>query len=158
MKRQQAEFYRKMHDLREEWGLREYSRKDLLPEVVRLLKEHAASEDDAWNDVAKGILDHVEAAEDKRAGSDLFSYDAHVALGSTKRIRRGRMNLDQLMRRKRVIDNNKRSQDIAWADETNWIWDRHTKLEGRSSDTLVEDIMTEDGSPVAPAHAPEPVK
>jgi hypothetical protein len=155
MKRMKTEFYRDVQAVRDEYGQTEYTRKDIVPNVVALLKKHSAQEDAAWVDVANGILDHIETAEDKRKQSDLFSYGAHVALGGTRRIKRGRMNDEQLRRRKRVIDQNKRNQDDAWASESDWIWDRQSLLQGRPPETVVEDIMTEDGRPVVPE--PEPV-
>lgn len=138
-------FYKDLHAVRSKWGEKEYARSDILPDVVQLFVKHKVDHDSLLWDAANETLNSVEKGEDKNddLGPGLFPYDAHVALGEGCRIKRGRMNVDQLTRRKRVIDDNKAKQDIAWQRETRWLNDRQDALDGHARDTVVEDVLPE---------------
>jgi hypothetical protein len=138
MKRMKSAFYRDVDGLRAEFGKTEYHRDQLLPQVMVLLTKHGVERDDLLREAANGILDHVEKAEDG-ATPGLFDFDTQIALGEKKRIRRGYMNGEQIMRRKRIIDGNKMAQDEAWRDETLWLNEWGDKLVGFPGDTRIID-------------------
>ena len=101
MKRLKSTFYKELRELRDNLGNTEYDRSDIRGPAVVLLKQFITDPNALWDDAADKILDGIEKAEDTTEDHpDLFPYLAHVALGEGKRIRRGRMNLDQMRRRK----------------------------------------------------------
>lgn len=136
-------FYKDLHALRNQYGETEYSREDILPATMALLERHGCSREDLLRDAATTTLNSIESAED-RAGADgqgEFDYGAHVALGNTKRIRRGFMNLECLMRRERLIDDNKAAQDRAWQREKAWNRRCIDALAGHTIETVVQDVL-----------------
>jgi hypothetical protein len=146
MRRLPSDFYRRLDEIREVFGENEYSRDDIRPTVIELIRECVPPGDnDLYKDAADEKLDAAEKSDDN-ASTGFFPYLAHVALGEKKRIRRGRMNREQMMRRKRMLDEIKRAQDIGWANETNWLNTGIDALEGYPSTTVREDVLREDGS------------
>jgi hypothetical protein len=108
-----------------------------------------SSDPEAWKrEVANRLLDDIEKHENKKhvGQADLFSYDAHVALGDKMRIKRGCMNKGQHFRRKMIIDRNKISQDEAWADETRWLNDGLEALYSHSAKKERRAVLNEDGT------------
>jgi hypothetical protein len=136
--------------LRDKKGEQEYRRDEILPDVIALFHRHYTEDPAAalLRDWANSVLDTAEAVEDK-AHDDLFLHQAQIALGGPgrPRIKRGRINLDQAFRRKRVIDKNKIAQDRAWANETHWLDDTLDALRGHAPDVVREDVLNEDGTP-----------
>lgn len=157
MRKLPSGFYADLEKLRSDKGEREYRRDEILPSVIALFHEHYKGDpgEALLRDWANSVLDAAEAAEDK-AQDDLFPHQAQIALGGPgrPRIKRGRINLDQALRRKRVIDKNKIAQDRAWANETHWLDDTLDALRGHAPDIVREDVLNEDGTP---AKIPEPV-
>jgi hypothetical protein len=146
MKRLPSEFYREIDALRSAMGESEYNRDQILPAVIGLIEKHRTdTKTHLLRDAANAILDNIEAAEDKQRQPGLFAYDAQVALGDRQRIKRGRMDRDQHLRRKRVIDQNKIAQDQAWAEETNWINRGIDALEKLPTGTVREAAISEEG-------------
>lgn len=143
MKRMSMAFYKDIDDLRSAYGETEYDRNQILPAVVGLLRKHAVNDADLMRDAANSILDNLEKAEDAGSQGGLFPYEAQVALGERHRIKRGRLNAEQLWRRKRIIDHNKRSQDMAWGKESGWIEDAMDALKGHDPSTTVRDVIPE---------------
>jgi hypothetical protein len=154
MRKLPNEFYRRLKTLRDEYGQREYDRDDLRDEVVELLKVFVPPADnELYKDAADEKLNSAEKAEDNPEQPGLFPYDAHVALGEKKRIKRSRMNFEQHLRRKRVIDANKAAQDLGWAIETGWLNAGVDALQGFPSTVVREDMLNEDGSSRPPKAA-----
>lgn len=148
MRRMPTAFYRDVHALRAKYGDTEYSRKSLVAPIADLIEMHR--EDcgrELLLDQAEKILDSIEKAEDQSSGG-LFPYEGHVALGETQRIKRGKMNISQHYRRKRVIDSNKVAQDRAWAEETAWINDGIDALTSMPINTKRCDVLNEVSDPV----------
>lgn len=133
-------FYKEIADIRSAYGNTEYDRDQILPAVIGLLRKHEVRDADLMRDAANAILDNAEKAEDE-ATPGLFPYDAQVALGERRRIKRGRLNNEQLWRRKRVIDHNKKSQDRAWGNETDWLETAMDALKGHDASTTVQDVL-----------------
>lgn len=140
MKRLSNKFYKELSDVRSRFGETEYSRDQIVPAVVGLLRKHEVQDGELLRDAANSILDRVERENDDRAEKGLFDDDEHVKLGDANRIKRKRMNMEQMRRRKRVIDHNKKYQDRAWAAETDWIDSGMTMLEGFPPETTLEDV------------------
>lgn len=150
-------FYKAIDELRSKYGETEYDRDQIIPAVMGLLREHQVDDADLMRDAANAILDKIEKQEDASKQSDFFPYDKQVALGERHRIRRGRLNTEQLYRRKRVIDVNKMGQDRAWANETDWLGNALDALRGHDLSTTVQDVLPE--TPVVEpkaAHGPRP--
>lgn len=120
MRRLATDFYADIKALRDRYGETEYSRNDLLPATVVLIKKYLKDDDELVRDAAIEILDRFDKRDEEAAGG-LFPEDGHVKLGGTQRIKRSAMTLAHLLRRKAVIDNNRMAQDQAWATETNWV-------------------------------------
>jgi hypothetical protein len=145
--RKPREFLNDAARVREEFGHTEYSREDILPEIEALFDRHNIGHAELRRDAAVQYLDSIERAEDKVPDHpDLFSHEKHLALGGGRRIKRGRVNLEQAARRKRVIDKNKTGQDRSWAAETEWLNDTVDALAGYSPETVREDVLNEDGT------------
>lgn len=140
MRRMNMTFYKEIADIRSAYGNTEYDRDQILPAVIGLLRRHEVRDADLMRDAANAILDNAEKAEDE-ATPGLFPYDAQVALGERRRIKRGRLNNEQLWRRKRVIDHNKKSQDRAWGNETDWLETAMDALKGYDASTVVQDVL-----------------
>jgi hypothetical protein len=148
MKRLPNAFYDEFHAHRDQFGAAEYDVDDMLGAAVAMFKKHAG--DDAGDqlilDALRGINDGIEEREASDGRQlDFFSHDGHVALGEKRRIRRGRMTFDHLLRRKLVIDRNQMAQNQAWAVETSWLNDRMEAVRGRAG-VAIEDVLNEDGS------------
>lgn len=143
MKRMRPAFYKAVADLRAAFGDTEYDRDQLLPGVIGLLREHGVHDADLMKDASNAILDNIEKHEDAASQGNLFPYEAQVALGERHRIKRGKLNTEQLWRRKRIIDHNKRSQDKAWGNESTWIEDAMDALQGHDPATTVSDVLPE---------------
>jgi hypothetical protein len=146
-----SEFYKDVADLRSGYGLKEYHRDEIRPAVEVLIDKHLkdAKRDAAAimkSHLADSILDGMERQDDQAANGELFPHDAHVALGDKKRIRRGRMTVEHMERRKRVIDQNKIAQDRAWANETAWLMRGLKALDGHSPNTVLEEVIDERGA------------
>jgi hypothetical protein len=156
MRKLPSGFYADLALLRNKKGEQEYRRDEILPDVVALFHKHYTREDPAaalLRDWANSVLDTAEAVEDK-AQDDLFPHQAQVALGGPgrPRIKRGRINLDQAFRRKRVIDTNKIAQDRSWANETHWLGNTIDALRGHAPNVVREDVLHEDGTPLRKTH------
>jgi hypothetical protein len=95
MRKMPNAFYADLATVRDQFGRSEYDRDQILPAVMGLLRKHQVQDGDLLRDAANGILDNAEKADDK-AGEVMFDFGAHVALGERKRIRRGRMNPEQV--------------------------------------------------------------
>lgn len=154
MRKLPSGFYADLQLLRDTKGEHEYRRDEILEDVIALFHRHYSNGDPAaalLRDWANAVLDTAEAIEDKKAQDDLFPHQAQIALGGPgrPRIKRGRVNLDQAFRRKRVIDKNKIAQDRGWANETHWLSDTIDALRGHSPDVVREDVLHEDGTPKA---------
>jgi hypothetical protein len=146
MRRLATAFYADLKHLRDQYGEHEYHRDQILPSVIALLDKHMGDAGNALkNDAANAILDNAEASEDSTDQADFFNYEAQTALGNKMRIKRKRMNREQLARRKRIIDHNKIAQDRSWAAESTWINQGLDALEGHSLDTVREDVIDENG-------------
>jgi hypothetical protein len=143
MRRLPTKFYAELHQVRSQFGECEYDRDQTLPSVMDLLRKSSVNEGDLLRDAANAILDNAEKADDSATG--LFDFGVDVALGERRRIRRGRMNVEQCRRRKRLIDHNKVAQDQAWAKETDWLNTAMDHLDQRPLTTVVEDVMTPAG-------------
>lgn len=143
MRKMNSTFYHELADVRSQYGETEYHRDQIIPAVIGLLRKHAVKDADLMRDAANAILDNAEKAEDSDKQDGLFPYDAQIALGERRRIKRGRLNSEQLWRRKRVIDHNKRAQDRAWGDETGWIETAMEALHGHDLATVVQDVLPE---------------
>jgi hypothetical protein len=160
MKRLPTLFYRDLKDLRDEWGDVEYDRHDLAKAARPLLDKHLALGSDAGDilkdDLIIQILEAIEGRENDPKQGNLFSYDAHVPLGPNKRVKRGRMNLAQLERRKKVIDGNMEAQVKAYSLETAWITPRINLLRGRPASAVVDDVISEDGGSKDKRPSPRP--
>lgn len=160
--RKTLEFRRDLAELRSQWGENEYHRDEILPEVVALMSEHGIRADALMRDAASHALNEAEKEEDRRQldQPNLFPFDAQIALGEGRRIKRGRMTLEQHRRRGRIIDANKAAQDRAWAAENEWLHDGEDALWGYSLMTVREDVLNEDGSrrpDDVPPPSPEPI-
>jgi hypothetical protein len=145
----QHQFYVELHALRKKYGQHEYTRDEILPATKALMVKYVKEGAETFlNDAARTLLDGIEAAEDRRDPNqpDLFHHDAQIALGEQRRICRGRMNLEQLNRRKVVLDANHARQNLSWAKETDWINTRSTGLQGMPLSTVIADIFNEDGT------------
>jgi hypothetical protein len=145
----QHQFYVELHALRKKYGQKEYSRDEILPAVKALMVQFVKEGAETFlTDAARTLLDGIEAAEDRRDPNqpDMFHHDAQIALGDQRRICRGRMNIEQLTRRKIVLDDNHARQNLGWAIETSWINARSTGLQGLPLSTVVEDIFNENGT------------
>jgi hypothetical protein len=149
MKRLSADFYAKVHTLRDAVGEAEYDRDEkLLLPVVALLR--AEKRDELMlRDAANQILDNMEKAEDEALQGTLFPYSAHIALGDKRRIKRGAMNLEQHYRRKRLIDANHAAQTHGWDRETRWLNEGIDALEDRPRATKRSDVLTEQAETAA---------
>ena len=78
-------FYKDLHELRDKYGKSEpYSRDDLLPATVGLIRKYAETDVSVYVEAARKILDGMDSSDDKQGLSPHF---AHVALGETIRIR-----------------------------------------------------------------------
>lgn len=146
MKRRKYKFYKDLHEIRDRFGEKEYDRDDILPDAVALLKqdlEEGGDQELLYIDAMNSILDSMDKADDK-AATGFFPYLTHVALGDHKRIKRGKMIETQLRRRKRLIDDNQIAQNVAWAQETEWINAGLEALEGEPPETTVEDVLPEE--------------
>jgi hypothetical protein len=150
MRKLDSTFYRELDELRSHLGNTEYNRDQSLPAVIGLMRKYEVRDSDLMRDAANGILDNIEKAEDKAAQVDaksgqlnLFPYATQIALGGRNRIKRGWANFEQLWRRKRVIDKNKRDQDRAWGAESSWLDDKMELLKGHDSATTVRDVAPE---------------
>jgi hypothetical protein len=151
MRKLPSGFYADLALLRARKGKQEYKRDDILPDVIGLFHQHYTNGNPAdalLRDWANSILDSAEAFEDK-AEDGLFPHQAQIALGGPgrPRINRGRINLVQALRRKRVIDKNKIAQDRAWANETHWLDDTLDALRDHAPTVVREDVLNEDGTP-----------
>lgn len=144
MRRMTSRFYAELAEARAKFGLTEYNRNQILPAVMSLLVKHNVNESELLRDAANAMLDNAEKADDAQPG--IFDFGVDVALGERNRIRRGRMNIEQVRRRKRLIDHNKVSQDVAWAQETGWLNTAADRLEGQTLSTVVEDVMQQQGT------------
>ena len=144
MRRMPSSFYKELAVLRDKFGETEYSRDQLLPAVMGLISKYLKDERDLLRDAANGILDSVEKSDDGDQPG-LFPYEQHTSLGEKKRIKRGKMNISQHDRRKRVIDHNKTGQDRAWAAETAWLNEGVDQLKGKPETTTRDQVLSEDG-------------
>lgn len=147
------EFKRDLAALRSRFGEKEYGHQEILPAVEALLVQHGI---DTLRDAAMQVLNEAERIEDQQQldQPDMFNYEAHVALGEGRRVKRGCMIFDHLRRRGRVIDKNKAAQDRAWAKEKAWIDEREIALHGYAPTTKVKDVIAEDGTTLRnPVHA-----
>jgi hypothetical protein len=154
MRRMRSAFYRDVDAVRSGVGTTEYHRDTILPTVMELLVTHGVHQDELLREAANAILDHIEKSEDEQSPG-LFDYDSQIALGDKRRIRRGYMNSEQIMRRKRIIDNNKMAQDVAWRQETVWLNEKTDRLVGFPSDTRIIDVDAAEAAAAAAgaAHA-----
>lgn len=106
--------------IRDGFGDSEYSREDLLPKVVEVIRNSPVDVDQMYVARAHSLLDNFDASDDRVSArqGDMFPLDAHVALGDNRRIRREKMTADHVMRRKKLIDDQFSDQQKAWQDET----------------------------------------
>ena len=93
----------------------------------------------ASNSAVDTILDAIEKQDD----GDL-SHSAHVDLGGGRRIRRGRMNAEQMQRRKRLIGDSR-------PEELKWLERGIQALDGYPLDTVRETVLSEDDTLAAAA-------
>ena len=154
MRRRAASFYRELHDHRQQFGQIEYDVEELIRSAVPILKRYLAEEDELVIDALRAINDSIEARENDPLQGDLFAHEAHTALGERRRIKRGRMNSDQVFRRKLIIDANKTAQDRAWAVETKWLNATMETLRSYPPSTVREDVLNEDGTVKSPVLEP----
>lgn len=164
MRRLRNAFYADLAGLRDTFGEQEYKRDDIIPAVVALIREHNKNDptDLLLRDWANAVLDSAESKEDRRLQEEaigqvsLFPHDAHIALGGVgrPRIKRGRINLDQAIRRKRVVDENHAAQNRGWDNETKWLNETIEALRGHSAHVTRGDVLKEDGTPIM--RIPEP--
>ena len=143
-------FYAAFYKYREDWGDKEYDVDDMLKGALPLLEEHLAGD---HGQVLKWAMlrqanDSIENTENKPdpEHEDLFSYDAHVPLGENRRVKRRRMDFQQHIRRKIVIDRNHASQNKSWDRETSWLNEGISALRAVPSDTTREMVLEEDGT------------
>lgn len=148
MRRRSRKFYSELQDLRDKYGEQVYSRDDILPAAMGLLRKHLKEEDELLKDAAIAILDSADKSDD-RASEGLFPHSAHVHLGGKRRIKRGAMTFDTTMERKRVVDANKMAQDLAWSRETTWLNQIISELKDRPAGTRVRDLGSEPSSEAA---------
>jgi len=144
MRKLHSDFYKKLSDLRSLYGESEYSRNDILPAVMALISEFLKDGKELLRDAAIAILDSAEKTEDQ-SKEGLFPYDGQVALGGTRRIKRGAMNKEQHRRRKLVIDSNLSAVHHAWSSETQWLNIGQEALKDLPDDTRRSDVLDEAG-------------
>lgn len=145
-----AAFWAKAHAIFDAFGDEQYDKLDMVAPMENLLRDEVKL-DTLYSELAVDVVDRLFDGQKSSHGQpELFSYDEHVALGENQRIKRGRMNLDQMDRWKDIQDDNKIQVDKAWAASTEWYMARKKLMRERGPDTLVEDVMTEDGT-VIPA-------
>lgn len=140
--RRGSSFWREAHELRDRFGEIEYETTDLLPGMMALLRRHLKDDDELLRSEALHIIDRLDR-QDAGAHDGFFPYDAHVALGEKKRIRRGAMTLDHLFRRKRVVDDNYSAQGEAWRKESDHLYKGMSALRDKPSDMKLENVLAE---------------
>lgn len=139
------EFWQEFAEVRSSYGETEYDRDDLRVEVEKLIiKYHGDAL--ARRRFADALMNDVEQKEDKEFQPGLFPYDAHVALGEKRRVKRAVMTVDQHERFKRIIDKNMDNQHRAWASNNGWIIRGVDALRGHPEGTRRCDILNEDGT------------
>ncbi len=153
MKKLSTSFYKKFHEIRDQYGNVEYGHEDMLPAVISLMRSDGVDEDAVLRDAAKAVLDSADRADD-RAHQGFLSFNAHIALGERRRIKRGSMNDAQVNRRKRLIDENAINQQKAWQVETHFLNSCIDALDGMPPETTVSDVLSEE-SPGTTAAAAE---
>lgn len=149
------EFLSKFSAKRDQLGDKEYDKSELQRYAHRLLKEDEASLDFlAWQTAIK-FVDDVQRKEEKAAPQPTLAfYETHVALGDGKRVKVGKADYDQAMRRKQVIDRNKMAQDEAWAKQTKFWNSALDALRSSEHGRLIEDVMPANDSMPANDNAP----
>ena len=154
MRRLPSGFYRDLQALRDTFGRTEYDVEDLIKAALPVLDKHLKDGEDALRrDLLRGIIERAEATENDPLQGDFFAHNAHCPLGERRRIKRGRMNLDQVRRRKRVIDTNHERQVHGWVIETRWCNVTEDALRPYPPETVREDVLTEDGKLIPPKAA-----
>lgn len=113
----------KIKVIRDGFGDQEYSREDLLPKVVEVIKSNPIDVDQMYVARAHSLLDNFDSADDKISAKqgEMFPGDAHVALGDNRRIRRAKMTADHVMRRKTLIDKQFSAHQDAWKEESSHL-------------------------------------
>lgn len=157
-KRTSRELRRKLAKHRASFGASEYTRTELLPGALKIAKEDCNIDPDYLIRVmVNRVLDDMDTADDRsRDGqSDIFDYGAHVALGAGHRIRRGRMTLDHIDRREKLIDATLAAHQAAWRIEKDWNAARKEALIRAPIGTVVEDVLHPDGTPAVSAGKPD---
>jgi hypothetical protein len=148
MKRLSTRFYKEFNEHRQSYGHAEYDVEDLITAAIPILKKYLG--DDAETllqiDLLTAINERIEARENDPLQGELFAHNAHTALGERRRIKRGRMTADHVLRRKLIIDRNHKVQNNAWAVETDWLNDTIAALRGAPATTVREDVLNEDGT------------
>jgi hypothetical protein len=144
MKKMPNEFHKALRDLRDSYGKSEYKREELVPHVAELVKQYTHDGYYLLCEAARAFIERAEKAED-RADEGMFPYDAHIALGEGKRIRRSSMTFSHHFQRKAVIDNNKIATDRAWAEETGWLNPGIEALKDEPLGTKRSDVLDENG-------------
>jgi hypothetical protein len=153
-------FYREFDDHRAAYGDTEYDVQVMLAAFLPTLDKYLTGEADQARTIKMDMLTEIESRKTRaeNAGDPnqtaFYFFDAHTPLGDRQRIKRGHMTSDHVFRRKLVIDENRAAQDISWADETKWLNRAATALRGHAPDTKLQDVLTEEGTPV---RAPTPV-
>jgi len=146
-------FYKAFDDHRDSYGETEYAERDMLLAFLPTLDKYLLGDD--AEQVEKIKLDLLAAVADRkpppkkndpRQGKFDF-YNEHVALGDGKRIKRGFMNADQVMRRKIIIDANHTAQSESWIDETRLLNAALTEFKDKPPETVIKDVLNEDGKP-----------
>lgn len=147
MRRRPTAFYKEFHEHRQSFGQSEYDVEDMIGGAVPILRKYLTDDDELERDILRAINDGIEENENNPLQGELFSHDAHTALGERRRIKRGRMTSDQALRRKLIVDDNQIRQTAAWATETKWLNTTIAALRSFPADTVREEVLNEDGTP-----------
>ena len=149
--------YKAFDDHRSKYGEQEYCERDMLLAFLPTLDKYLAGDDDEQAtaiklDLLGEIANRKPPAADAGQGKFDF-YVEHVALGDGMRIKRGFMTADQVLRRKVIIDTNYAAQAEAWIDETRLLNAALAEFRDKPPDTIVKDVLGEDGKPLRPRAA-----
>lgn len=136
-----SSFYADLNALVDSYGETEFGRYDPLPAAMEIVRKHLQSPDELIVDFAKKSLDAALATRCSSSSQiNMFDNEALVALGDNSFIKRGSCEFKHLLRRKSVIDTNKRDQDRAWSKETEYLSPLIKTLSDAPAGTKVRDV------------------